>query len=223
MNEKILILIPAYNESEKISGVIEEAKKYLPVLVIDDGSSDDTAAIALEAGAEVIKQVRNLGKGAALKAGFQHAINHEYQGAIILDGDGQHDPNEIPIFLARYSDTGVNLIIGKRDFSKMPFSRRLANTLGQKMVNSISENFIPDNQSGYRLLDREVMELLLDSDEMGFEFEVEMIFACYAKGLVVDWVPIKTIYSDEKSHINPLSHTWNFVQILRKMSSKYRN
>jgi hypothetical protein len=103
----------------------------------------------------------------------------------------------------------------------MPFTRRLANSLGGILVNAISANHIPDNQSGYRLLDIEVMELLLDSEEMGFEFEVEMIFAAHAKGLKVDWVPIKTIYSDEESHISPLKHLANFFRIIRKMARKY--
>jgi glycosyltransferase involved in cell wall biosynthesis len=218
---KILILIPAYNESEKIRTVIEESKKHLPVLVIDDGSTDDTGVIASEMGAEVIKQTTNLGKGAALKTGFKYAIDQGYQAVIILDGDGQHDPREIPKFLACYASSGGNLIIGKRDFSKMPPTRRLANSLGGILVNWISKYHIPDNQSGYRLLDAEVMNLLLDSEEMGFEFEVEMIFASHAKGLKVDWVPIKTIYSDEKSHISPLKHLANFFRIIRKMARKY--
>ncbi len=103
----------------------------------------------------------------------------------------------------------------------MPFTRRLANSLGGVLVNRLARETIHDNQSGYRLIDAKVMNLLLDSQEMGFEFEVEMIFACLYAGLSIDWVPIKTIYANEESHISPLSHITNYFRILRRVSNKY--
>ena len=223
MDSKILGVIPAYNEAAAIKRVVIETLKYLPVLVVDDGSTDNTGIYAREAGAEVVLNDKNLGKGAALRNGFRYALEKGYQAVVILDADGQHDPHEIPLFLKSYQEKQGNLTIGVRDFTQMPFTRRLANTLGGFFVNLIANEKIPDNQSGYRLIDDQVMNLLLNSTEMGFEFEVEMIFACLHAGLLIEWVPIKTIYAGEKSHISPLSHISNYFRILKRVSKKYRH
>jgi len=221
MKLKILALIPAYNEEIAIQAVVRETMKYLPALVADDGSTDATVELSREVGAMIVQNEKNLGKGAALRNGFRYALENGYQAVLILDADGQHDPHEIPLFLESYQQNKSNLIIGKRDFTQMPFTRRLANSLGGVLVNRLTRETIPDNQSGYRLIDAKVMNLLLDSQEMGFEFEVEMIFACLYAGLSIDWVPIKTIYADEESHISPLSHINNYFRILRRVSKKY--
>jgi len=220
-NQKILALIPAYNEEIAIQAVVRETMKYLPVLVSDDGSTDATVELSRESGAMIVQNEDNLGKGAALRNGFRHALENGYQAVLILDADGQHDPNEISLFLESYRQNKNNLIIGMRDFTQMPFTRRLANSLGSVLVNRLTREPILDNQSGYRLIDAKLMNLLLDSQEMGFEFEVEMIFACLYAGLSIDWVPIKTIYANEESHINPLSHINNYFRILRRVSKKY--
>ncbi len=217
----VLALIPAYNEEIAIQIVVRETKKFLPVLVADDGSTDATVEIARGAGAMIVHNVKNLGKGAALRIGFQYALENGYQAVLILDADGQHDPLEIPKFLESYQINKSNLIIGKRDFTKMPFTRRLANSFGSVLVNRLTRERIYDNQSGYRLIDVKLMKLLLASQEMGFEFEVEMIFACLNAGLSIDWIPIKTIYADEKSHISPISHVTNYFRILKRVSRKY--
>lgn len=220
-NEKILALIPAYNEEIAIQSVVRRTMEYLPALVADDGSSDATIDIARETGAMIVQNGENLGKGAALRKGFRFALEKGFQAVVILDADGQHDPHEIPLFLERFQQNRSNLIIGMRDFSQMPFSRRWANSLGGVLINRLTREPIPDNQSGFRLIDARVMTLLHDSQEMGFEFEVEMIFACLYAGLVIDWVPIKTIYAEEKSHISPLAHIRNYFRILRRVSNKY--
>ena len=174
--------------------------RHLPVLVIDDGSSDDTAANAEAAGADVIRQVPNQGKGAALRAGFRRALDEGYEAVLTLDADGQHDPDEIPRFVAAFGAPGASgprpeLIIGRRDFALMPPVRRLANTLGTATFSWAVGRHIPDNQSGYRLLGRRLMTATLDSAETGFEFEVEMIAVCLRNGWTLDWVPISTIYA----------------------------
>jgi glycosyltransferase involved in cell wall biosynthesis len=221
MNTHILALIPAYNESTAIQTVVLQTLAYLPVLVVDDGSTDGTPTLARKAGALVVENGKNIGKGASLRNGFGYALEKGYQAVLVLDADGQHDPQQIPLFLDSYQQTSANLTIGMRDFTKMPFSRRLANSLGTILINRLVKDHIPDNQSGYRLIDARLMGLLLDSQEMGFEFEVEMIFACLHAGLSIHWVPIKTIYADEKSHISPLSHIANYFRILRRVSKKY--
>ena len=213
-NDKILALIPAYNEAQRVGKVIAGALVHLPVLVVDDGSSDDTADQAKQAGATVLKQSPNQGKGAALQAGFQWAIKHKFEAVITLDADGQHDPAEIPKFLQACQSNQADLIIGKRDFSQMPPARRLANWLGGLTYSWALGQSIPDNQSGYRLISRRLIEVLPASDEPGFEFEVEMITICVRQGFILDWVPIQTIYAGESSHINPVQHIKNFARIL---------
>lgn len=215
-DHKILILIPAYNEGELVAPVVRGAQTHLPVLVVDDGSTDDTAAFAREAGADVFLQQPNQGKGAALLAGFAIALEQGYQAVITLDADGQHDPAEIPAFIAAFQNQHADLVIGQRDFSQMPPVRRFANTVGTALFSRALGQPVPDNQSGYRLISRRLMESLMKARERGFEFEVEMIVACVQEGFILTWVPIRTIYGGEKSHINPLRHLAKFLHITIK-------
>ncbi len=212
----ILALIPAYDEGPRIGAVVEAASRHLPVVVIDDGSHDDTADRARAAGATVLVQVPNAGKGAALRAGFRHALDAGAPAVVTLDADGQHDPAEIPSFLERFGARRAELIIGQRDLSSMPRVRRLSNTIGGLALAAALGRSVPDNQSGYRLIGRTLMRALLDSDEQGFEFEVEMIARCIALGLPMDSVPIRTIYAGEPSHIRPWRHFTEFVRVTRK-------
>lgn len=219
---KILAIIPAYNEARRIGPVIRQACEYLPVLVVDDGSVDETATIATQAGAQVARQVPNQGKGAALRRGFREALDGGYRAVITLDADGQHDPQEIAAFLLAYRQQGDDLIIGKRDFSRMPGSRRLANTLGTALFSWAMGQSIADNQSGYRLISRELMEAMLSSSEQGFEFEVEMIVTAAERGMRVGWVPIRTIYAGESSHIQPLKHVTQFLRVVLEARQRMR-
>ncbi len=212
---RIVALIPAYNESARIAGVITRTLEYLPVLVVDDGSKDNTAEIARDLGATVVRQVPNQGKGAALMNGFRHAVEMGYDAVVTLDADGQHDPSEIPLFLEEFKQ-GADLVIGKRDFSKMPFPRNISNTIGTWSFSNALGEYCPDNQSGYRLHSRRLVEASLSSRETNFEFEVEIIVTCVISGFKLAWVPIKTIYAGENSHIKPIRHIWHFYRVVRK-------
>ncbi len=213
--DTILALIPGYEEGPRIATVVEGARVHLAVLVVDDGSTDDTAAQAEAAGATVLVQRPNAGKGAALRAGFRYALEHGAEAVVTLDADGQHDPAEIPVFLAAFEAGRPELIVGRRDFASMPFVRRLSNTLGGWVFSAAVGRHVPDNQSGYRLIGRRLMTALLDSDESGFEFEVEMIARCIALGLPLADVPIRTIYGGESSHIRPWRHLTEFLRVSR--------
>ena len=214
-DDRIFALIPGYQEGPRIAAVAVGAARHLPVVVIDDGSTDDTAAQAEAAGATVIRQVPNQGKGAALRAGFRYALEQGADAVITLDADGQHDPDEIPAFLAAFGRDRPELVIGRRDFRQMPVARRVSNTMGRWVFSAAVGRGVPDNQSGYRLIGRQLMRALLDSYEAGFEFEVEMIARCIALGLPIAWVPIRTIYGDEPSHIRPWRHLTEFVRVSR--------
>lgn len=213
---RVLALIPAYEEGPRVAGVVAATTPRLPVLVVDDGSRDDTAARAEGAGATVLRQVPNAGKGAALRAGFASALDEGFDAVVTLDADGQHDPAEIPAFLAAFAATGAELVIGQRDFAAMPLTRRVSNTLGGMVLSAAVGRSVPDNQSGYRLIGRALMHALLDSTESGFEFEVEMIARCIALGRPIEWVPIRTIYAGEPSHIRPWRHFTAFVRVTRR-------
>lgn len=210
----ILALIPAYNEAERVAGVVAAARRYLPVLVVDDGSSDETASGAAAAGAQVLRQNPNQGKGVALKAGFRQALDEGYRAAITLDADGQHDPDEIPRFLEAFQARQPDLIVGARSFAHMPVVRRFSNSFGRWSLSWALGQPILDNQSGYRLVGRRLMQTMLDSAESGFEFEVAMIVACVRQGYRLEWVPIRTIYVGERSHIHPLKHTLGYFRLL---------
>lgn len=217
---RILALVPGYEEGPRIGRVVEAARRHLPVLVVDDGSTDDTAAVAEAAGARVLRQVPNAGKGAALRAGFRLALDEGFDAVVTLDADGQHDPDEIPRFVAAFGAPGASgprpeLIIGRRDFARMPPVRRLSNTIGTAAFSWAVGQHVPDNQSGYRLLGRRLMTATLDSGETGFEFEVEMIAVCLRRGWTLDWVPISTIYAGEPSHVKPVAHLRHFVRATR--------
>ena len=217
-DRRVIVEVTAHDEAPRIARVVTAAARHLPVLVVDDGSSDDTAAVAEAAGAEVLRQTPNQGKGAALRAGFARALDDGADAVITLDGDGQHDPAEIPAFLGEAARAGIagrpaELIVGQRSFSRMPPVRRLANWLGTAALSAALGRWIPDNQSGYRLVGRRLMRACLESVEPGFGFEVEMFAICQREGWPMAWVPIRTIYGDERSHIRPGHHLREFLAV----------
>ncbi|HYL39822.1 MAG TPA: glycosyltransferase family 2 protein [Candidatus Binatus sp.] len=213
---RLVALIPAHDEAPRIGAVVEGARRHLPVIVGDDGSSDATAAVARAAGAEVVEQRPNQGKGAALRTGFIHALDAGCDAVITLDGDGQHDPAEIPRFLdptVHPASPTPELLVGRRSFAAMPPARRLANAAGTVVLSAALGRWIPHNQSGYRRLGRRLMTAMLGSHDDGFAFEVEMIAVCLREGWPIGWVPVRTIYGEERSHIRPLRHLREFLAV----------
>jgi glycosyltransferase involved in cell wall biosynthesis len=210
----ILAIIPAHNEAGRIAPVIAQTLHNLPVLVVDDGSSDDTSAIARAAGAEVLRQTPNQGKGQALKAGFRLALAGNVSAVVMLDADGQHDPAEIPAFLSAWRERAPDLIIGKRDFHSMPFPRNVSNAIGRAMFTWAVGRSIEDNQSGYRLVSRRLMQAALDSRHGGFEFEVDMIVISLRNHWSVEEIPIRTIYGNQTSHIQPIKHIQRYTRLV---------
>jgi len=213
----VLVIIPAWNEAERIRPIIERAQAYLPVLVVDDGSTDETAKVAKEAGATVVRHHENRHKGAALQTGFAWALEHGYDAVITLDGDGQHDPAEIPKLLAAFAAGKGELIIGERDFAQMPWPRWWSTPLGSWLLSLALGAKVTDNQSGYRLLTRRFLEQLQPTST-GFEMEVEMIAEAIRLGMPIGWVPIRTIYGiSKKSYFHPLKDTLRFVRMVWKI------
>ena len=216
----VVALIPAFNEAGAIASVVHETQAYLPVIVVDDGSADATARLAEEAGAVVLRQSPNQGKGAALRRGFEYALQRGYEAVVMLDADGQHDPHEIPLFIQAYQKDQARLVIGARQYNQMPLHRRFSNTIGRAVLSWALGQYVLDNQSGYRLVHRDLMEAMLPSHEQRFEFEVEMVAKAIQAGMKLDWVPIRTIYTGGKSHISPLKHIYNFFRIAWEVRRK---
>ncbi len=205
-----LALIPAWNEAPRLAPIVEATREYLPVLVVDDGSTDDTAEVARAAGAEVARHPSNRGKGTALVTGFEWGWTHGYGAVLTLDADGQHDPADIPAFLKAHQAEGADLIIGRRDFSRMPFPRRYTNPFGSWLLSLALRAPVLDSQSGYRLHSRHLLETL-ELRTTGFEFETEMIIQAVVKGLSIAWVPIRTLYGvGEQSYYHPLKDSARF-------------
>jgi glycosyltransferase involved in cell wall biosynthesis len=212
----VLVVIPAHNEAVRVGSVVAAVKALgLPVLVVDDGSEDGSQERAAAAGASVVRLTTNRGKGAALKAGFAAAVEQGYEGVLTLDADGQHDPGRIPLFLEAWSRSNADLVVGQRDFERMPPVRKLTNTLARGLFSWAVGRRIPDNQSGFRLHSRRLLGAATEAKEEGFAFEVEVLAICLGRGYRVEWVPIPTLYGNEESDIRPWQHLVSFLRVTR--------
>lgn len=218
----VAALIPAYLEEKHIADVVRRSLDQLDnVLVIDDGSADATAATARSAGAEVIVHSQNLGKGEAIKTGLRHWLERDFNYAVILDGDGQHRPEEIERFLAAASATRAELLIGTRmkDVREMPPLRRAVNRYMSNKISRLCGQPIPDTQCGFRMVHRSLIPDLLGGAER-FDYETEMLILASRKGCRVESVPITTVYSDEVSSINPVRDTIRFFKLIRRYQKR---
>lgn len=216
--KEVAVLIPALNASETIGRVIAGVTRHIAVgriIVVDDGSSDQTSSVATSLGVRVVKHTINRGKGAALQSGFDVFLQTPYDALLTLDADLQHPPEFIPDFIDQYSSGRFDLIIGDRLHNKkgMPLHRMLSNTITTFLVSARTAMNISDSQSGYRLIDRRVLEAVRLESE-GFEAETEFIIKAAARGFRFGSVPIETVYAGEKSHMTHVSTTINFVKIL---------
>ena len=214
-----IAIIPAYNEEKNISIVIEKCKKYVDkIMVIDDGSTDNTAAIARESGADTIINKENIGKTDSLKKGFIKGLEEGAEIFMLLDADGQHNPQEIPLFIDKIKE-GYDLVIGARKFKPefMPFIRIFANTTSSYLVSLISGIRIKDSQSGYRAVKREIIERI-PIISTRYQSDTEMIVKAAKCGFKIGFVPISTIYHPEaRSKINQIIDPIRFIILLIKL------
>ncbi|HTR82353.1 MAG TPA: glycosyltransferase family 2 protein [Bacteroidota bacterium] len=216
--KKFAVLIPALNASATIGAVIARVTPHIPadnILIVDDGSSDSTSAISASFGTHVLKHATNRGKGAALRTGFDYALQSSFDAVITLDADLQHPPESIPQFIDAYSRNEADIVIGSRlhRLRGMPVHRILSNTITTFLVNARTSGKILDSQSGYRLIGRNVLEAVrLKSD--GFEAETEFLIKAASHGFRFGFVPIDTVYAGETSHMTHFATTLNFVKVL---------
>lgn len=219
---KTCVLIPAYNEEKTIGLIIDEIKKQgLSTIVIDDGSVDKTAVIAKEAGAIVLKNDKNKGKGASLRNGFKYVLNTDWQAVITMDGDSQHSAKDIPKFIAKAGLSKKGIIIGNRmcHVMNMPLARRLTNRFMSFLISAIIGQKIADTQCGYRLIKKPVLEKIRLTTSK-YETDSEILIEAGKNGFEIESVEIQTIYQREISRIQPLIDTLRFIKFLIKIIFK---
>jgi glycosyltransferase involved in cell wall biosynthesis len=212
------IVIPAYNAEKYLKILIYRLLQVSlreNIILVNDGSSDNTMEIGRKLFLRVIDFPENRGKGAALLAGFAEAINSGFRFAISIDADLQHDPNEIPNFIKKQNESDGDMIIGKRNFrcGRMPFQRICSNKITSFMVSLVSNRKIYDSQSGYRLYNLNLIRKLKFSSAR-YQFESEIIIKYARLGGRFDFIPIATIYNGQESHISHFRDINNFIKII---------
>ena len=216
----VAALIPCYFEAKRIRDVAARVKQQLDlVLVVDDGSTDGTESEGRAAGVEVIRHTVNQGKGAAIKTGLRALAERagvEY--AMILDGDGQHAPEEIPRFLAAANEMKAPMLVGNRmsDVEKMPFVRKMTNRFMSWQISSVCGQNVPDSQCGFRMMHRDLLAAMAAIVTTKFDYETEMLVVASRRGCKIGAVPISTIYGDEKSKIHPVRDTIRFYEMMSR-------
>lgn len=207
-------VIPCFNEAGRIAPVIAGVQRHLlRVIVVDDGSDDATPDEALWAGAEVIRQSANRGKGAALQTGWRRARQAGFTWVLFMDGDGQHAPADIPEFFACAERGGASLVVGDRSGNPaaMPWLRRQVNRWMSRRLSRLAGVRLADSQCGFRLAHLETLTRL-PLWARRFEIESEMLVAFLGAGLRVDFVPVSVIYKSRRSNICPFMDTWRWLR-----------
>ncbi len=221
---KIIAAIPAYNEERFIGSVVLKTKKYVDeVIVIDDGSTDATAEIAMAAGAEVVKHLRNQGKGAALETAFRMARKIKAETLVLLDGDAQHNGAQIPLILKSVLQGESDVVVGSRFLgaeNHIPRYRTLGQYILTLFTNVGSRTKITDSQSGFRAFSRRAINIM-NFRENGLSVESEMQFLINEKNLKVVEVPIDTKYED-KAKRSPVAHGLGVLNRILKLASERR-
>jgi len=217
---KICVVIPAYNVESTISEVISQVSQFIDInniIAVNDGSSDRTGSTAEKTGVAVIFNEVNQGKGFSLKRGFLHAIQKGYDAVITIDGDLQHDSQEIPKFINCFADTNADLVLGDRtnDLSSMPLDRQFSNKTTSLIISILTGQRVRDSQSGYRLIKTNVIRRInLTSNR--YETESELLVKALLDGYKIVHVPIKTIYNEQASHIHRFVDTLRFIRVVLK-------
>ncbi|MFC1982055.1 glycosyltransferase family 2 protein [Chloroflexota bacterium] len=220
---EIVAAIPAFNEEKYIGTIVLKARQYVDeVIVIDDGSTDQTASVARLAGATVIQHKENKGKGLATQRILLEAKKRNPDVLVFLDADFQHNPDEI-IHLIKPVLDGSDLVIGSRQAqaSKTPRYRRIGQKILLFSTRVLSGASLSDSESGFKALSRKaISEIQLN--ENGFAIEAEMIACAVDKNLKITQVPISNIYTKDGSTLNPIRHGFEVLLRILAMISERR-
>lgn len=221
----VLVAIPAYNEAGAIADVVRDASGYADqVLVVDDGSDDGTAARAASAGASTVEHPTNRGYGAAIKTIFQEAYRLDADHLVIVDGDGQHDPADIPELVRTQRSTGAEIVIGSRFVdgaeTEMPFYRHVGLAVINQLINLSfgvvrASSRVADTQSGFRAYDRRAIRSLAHDVRIGdgMDASIDILFHAHQQDYRVEEVPTTVSYDvEDANNKNPLFHGYQLVK-----------
>jgi len=204
----VCALIPAFNEAATIAEVVTGVRPHVQaVVVVDDSSADETASRAEAAGARVIRHAENRGKGHAVRSGLAQILALDFSHVLLMDGDGQHRPDDVPKMLEAARTSGADLVVGARVFDKaqMPRSRYYSNTIGSRALSSFIGSPIDDSQSGFRLIRCDTLRGLTLT-ATGYEIETEMLIKLARNGVSMTSVPVTLSYG-AKSKLRPVRDT----------------
>ena len=220
---RVLAGIAAYNEARYVGSIVVQAKQYVDeVIVIDDGSTDNTSGVARLAGATVVRHPENRGKGAAIQTILAEARKRNPDVLVLLDADAQHDPNEIPVLIKPISE-GFDLVIGSRQAqeNKTPRYRRIGKEVIFRSSRLASGTNVYDSESGFRALSPKAVNEL-EPKANGFAVESEMITLAADKKLRITEVPISNIYTKDGSTRHPIRHGIDVLSRIVVMISERR-
>lgn len=213
-DQRILIVIPAYNAARHLNELVERIIRSVPkldILIVNDGSTDDTAEILATLPVRHLSLVQNSGKGAALLAGFDYARRNNYTAVLTLDADLQHAPEEIPRLLRKYSTQVIVIGARKVTQSSMPLQRKLSNSVTSLIISIFSGQCVRDSQSGFRLFPISLLDNL-DLKCSDYDLESELLFKSGAAGIEIVEVAVSTIYRQANSHISPVPDILRFIR-----------
>jgi glycosyltransferase involved in cell wall biosynthesis len=196
--DKILIVIPAFNEEEKIRAVVQEVRREVPeavVLVVNDGSRDQTEARARDAGAKVLTHPFNMGYGVTLQTGYKFGLKHGFEYLLQMDADGQHDPGYLPVLLREVREGGADVVIGSRFLGKGDYRparlRQMGIFLFRWVASFLCGQKITDPTSGYQALSRRAVEFCARDSFPGDYPDADVLVMMHRAGLRLREVPVR--------------------------------
>jgi glycosyltransferase involved in cell wall biosynthesis len=222
-NSVVMAIIPAYNESHNIQKITAETGKYVTmIIVIDDGSRDNTAELARSKNVKVVRNRRNMGKGTAIKKGIMECLKYNPDIIVTLDADGQHDPADIPKLIEPIKKGDADIAIGsrsERNLSEIPMVRGLGLSFLNFINRSLIKSTINDSQSGFRAYSKNVLSVILGYNSTGFGVETEQLAIAELYGFHVIEVPVTIRYRglEHTSKKNSILHGANILFTIFKI------
>lgn len=223
----ISVVIPAYNEAANIERIINDVRQYTDlIIVIDDGSADDTGGLAKSLGATVVRHTRNKGKGFALKTGLIESLNHNPDIIVTIDADGQHDPSEIPRLVEPILRGECDIVVGSRFLEGMVNEVPSLRAFGLSMIHLTSKllirSSVRDNQSGFRAYGKKVFDLISQYGSSGFGAETEQLAIAESHGFKIIEVPVSIRYIGLKntSKLNPFIHGSTIMSTIVRIAAR---
>jgi len=212
---RICGLVAAFNEESTIVDVLQGARRFLEdVVVVDDGSQDQTAAVAERAGARVIRHRANEGKGVAVRTGLSFVLGQDFTHVLFIDADLQHNPSDIGLLIEKARDGVGDFVLAERVFNKesMPRSRYYANTIGSRVMSRLTGTQIRDSQCGFRLIRSDLLRPLTLTARR-YEIEAEILVKLVRRGAKIERVAVASTYRGARSKMRPIRDVFRICML----------